>query len=100
MQKYNNEDLNKGKFILMFSADWCGDCHFIYPVLPEIINQFPEWTFLIIDNDENPELTKQYDIFGIPSFVMLDDGLIKGKYVDKNRKTKEQIIEWITSLIA
>ena len=27
---------HKGKTVFFFTADWCGDCRFIKPFLPEI----------------------------------------------------------------
>lgn len=26
-----------GKKVFLFVADWCGDCRYIYPALPEIV---------------------------------------------------------------
>lgn len=27
---------NEDKLVLFFTADWCPDCQFIYPVMPDI----------------------------------------------------------------
>ena len=32
---------NEGKHVFLFSANWCGDCRFIDPVLPEIEDEIP-----------------------------------------------------------
>ncbi|TKP90930.1 thioredoxin, partial [Enterococcus faecalis] len=37
-------------------------------------------------------------IFGIPSFVVIDKGQELGRLVNKDRKTKEQITAFLTSL--
>ena len=31
-----------GKKVFLFVADWCGDCRYIYPALPEIEESNPE----------------------------------------------------------
>ena len=31
-----------GKKVFLFVADWCGDCRYIYPALPEIEEANPE----------------------------------------------------------
>lgn len=40
---------SEGKSVFMFSADWCGDCKFIEPVMPEIEaeNETLSFTMLI-----------------------------------------------------
>ncbi|SNL72813.1 thioredoxin family protein [Streptococcus pneumoniae] len=32
-----------GKKVFLFVADWCGDCRYIYPALPEIEETNPEF---------------------------------------------------------
>lgn len=84
--------------VLFFTADWCPDCQFIYPAMPEIEAAFPEWTFVRVDRDDFMEIAQKWDIFGIPSFVVVKSGKEIGRFVDKNRKTKTQIIEFLEGL--
>lgn len=79
------------KTVFVFTADWCGDCRFIKPYLPEIEAEFPEMEFVEIDRDELMPLAQKWAILGIPSFVVIEGGRELGRFVDKNRKTKEQI---------
>ncbi len=87
-----------GTVVLFFTADWCPDCQFIYPAMPEIEATFPEWTFVRVDRDDFMEVAQKWDIFGIPSFVVVKNGEEIGRFVDKNRKTKTQIIEFLEGL--
>lgn len=87
-----------GKHVFMFSADWCPDCRVIEPVLPEIEEKFSAYTFVYVDRDKFIDLCIELDIFGIPSFVALEDGKELGRFVSKNRKTKEEIEQFISSL--
>ncbi|MGY3765583.1 thioredoxin family protein [Vagococcus vulneris] len=90
--------VEKGKTMLFFTADWCGDCVFIKPSMPEIEADFPEYQFVQVDRDGFIDICQKWDIFGIPSFVAIDDGQELGRFVSKNRKTKKEIEEFITSL--
>lgn len=90
--------LSKGKSILFFTADWCPDCNFIKPAMPEIIDEFPDFTFIKVDRDDNIELCKELDIFGIPSFVAYSDGKEIGRLVNKNRKSKTEVETFIKDL--
>ncbi|WP_064092679.1 thioredoxin family protein [Rossellomorea aquimaris] len=80
-----------GKHVFMFSADWCPDCRVIEPILPEIQAQYEEYTFLYVDRDQFIDLCIELDIFGIPSFLAYEDGRELGRFVSKDRKTKEDI---------
>jgi thiol-disulfide isomerase/thioredoxin len=87
-----------GRRIFMFSADWCPDCRFIDPVLPEIEDQFKEYTFTYVDRDDFIDLCADLGVFGIPSFVAFQDGEELGRFVSKDRKTKEEIEKFISGL--
>ena len=75
----------QGKTVLFFTADWCPDCRFIYPVMPDIEAENPEFNFVRVNRDDFMEVAQQWDIFGIPSFVVVENGQEIGRFVDKNR---------------
>ncbi|MCL0329516.1 thioredoxin family protein [Apilactobacillus xinyiensis] len=102
LNKMNLDELNNkisnGQYVLFFSADWCPDCSFIKPALPEIEKEYSEYNFLAVDRDENIDLTAELDVFGIPSFIAFKDGKEIGRLVNKDRKTKEQVKEFLNNL--
>lgn len=78
--------------VLVFKADWCGDCRYIEPFMPEVEAAFAaELDFYEIDTDELPELAGELGILGIPSFVVFKEGRETVRFVSKLRKTKEEI---------
>ena len=87
--------IEKEKVVLFFTADWCGDCQYIKPVMPEIEQDFSEFTFVQVDRDEYMDVAEKLMILGIPSFVVLKDGQEVGRLVNKRRKTKEEIVEFL-----
>jgi thiol-disulfide isomerase/thioredoxin len=86
------------KAIFVFSADWCPDCRFIEPFLPEIEQTFSEYEFYYVDRDQLLEVCQQENVFGIPSFIAYDTGKELGRFVSKDRKTKEEVERFIRSL--
>lgn len=84
--------------IFMFSANWCPDCRVIEPILPEVENEFPNYQFYYVDRDQFIDLCQEMDVFGIPSFIAYKDGKEAGRFVTKDRKTKEEIVNFIKSL--
>jgi thiol-disulfide isomerase/thioredoxin len=91
-------EVEQGASIVLFSADWCPDCVFIKPFMPEVEAEFSQFKFLYADRDELIDVCQELDIFGIPSFVAFKDGEEIGRYVDKDRKTQEQIQQFISDL--
>ncbi len=90
---------NNGTHVFLFTADWCGDCRFLDPFLPEIEEKYKDkFTFVSVDRDKFIELCQELDIFGIPSFVAFQDGKELGRFVSKDRKTKEEVENFLDKL--
>ncbi|MFC0270339.1 thioredoxin family protein [Metabacillus herbersteinensis] len=92
------ELMNLDYVIFMFSADWCPDCRVIDPILPEIEQENNQYTFYYVDRDQFIDLCVELNVFGIPSFVAFHKGEEIGRLVNKERKTKEQIQEFVNTL--
>ena len=88
----------EGKKAFLFVADWCGDCRYIYPALPEIEETNPEFTFIRVDRDEYMELAKLWAVYGIPSLIVLDKDKEIERFVNRDRKTKVQINDFLAEL--
>ena len=86
------------KHIFLFSANWCGDCRFIEPFMPEVEEKFNDYTFVHIDRDKFIDTCIELDVFGIPSFIAFENGKELGRFVSKDRKTQEEIEHFIQSL--
>ena len=102
LPKMTQDELNQriatGNYVLFFTADWCPDCNFIKPAMPEIERDFSDYQFLLVDRDENIDLAADLGITGIPSFVVYKDGKEAGRFVNKDRKTKDQVEDFLNSL--
>lgn len=94
------EYAKSGDNVFFFTATWCGDCNFIKPQLPEIEADFPQYKFIQIDRDQFLDVAVEMSIMGIPSFVVLKDGQTVGRLVNKDRKTKAEIEEFLNSIPA
>ncbi|WP_391116483.1 thioredoxin family protein [Psychrobacillus sp. L3] len=86
------------KVVFKFTADWCPDCHFIDPFMEEVEGNFADFQFISVDRDKFMDLCSQLDIFGIPSFIVFDKGEEKGRFVSKDRKTKEEIESFLQTI--
>lgn len=97
MEDFKNLKEN-GAHIFLFSADWCPDCRFLDPFMPEIEKAYSDYTFVHVDRDKFLDLCADLDVYGIPSFVAFRDGKEIGRFVSKDRKTKEEVEKFIESL--
>lgn len=88
---------NEDKLVLFFTADWCPDCQFIYPVMPDIEAEHTNMTFVRVNRDQFIEVAQKWDIFGIPSFVVIEKGQEVGRLVNKMRKTKTEIMHFLAA---
>ena len=43
---------HEGKTVFFFTAEWCGDCRFIKPFLPEIEAENLVFTFVEVNRDD------------------------------------------------
>lgn len=92
-----NEVIGQDKPTLaVFKADWCKDCHFIDPFMPEVEKEYESsLNFIVVDRDQFPELCEHYNILGIPSFIMFRNGQEVTRFVSKLRKTREEIEQYL-----
>lgn len=99
MKTYNNDVfINEGKVILLFTTDWCGDCIALKNYIEEVVKENPTWNFIKVNSDDFPHLAKEYKVYGIPSFVALEDGKHIGDLISKESKPKSLINSWIKTL--
>ncbi|TQR18405.1 thioredoxin family protein [Psychrobacillus vulpis] len=89
---------HESKVVFKFTADWCPDCHFIDPFMGEVEEKYSDFQFISVNRDAFIDLCSQLDIFGIPSFIVFDKGVEKGRFVSKDRKTREEIESFLQSI--
>jgi thioredoxin-like negative regulator of GroEL len=102
MQKVTNEQqfqdiiVKPQITVAIFKTTWCKDCHYIEPFMPEIEKDYADRiTFIELDRDEVPELCEQLNILGIPSFIAFREGQELVRFVNKLRKSREEIEQFL-----
>ncbi|MGA4839521.1 thioredoxin [Streptomyces sp. G45] len=61
--------------LVQFTADWCGPCRQLAPVLAEIAGEEAERLRVVqVDVDRNPETTTAYGVLSTPTLMVFRDG--------------------------
>ena len=68
-------EVASGVSVVDFSAEWCGPCKMLGPILEEISNELDgKINFLNVDVDVDADLAVDFGITNIPALVILKDG--------------------------
>jgi thioredoxin 2 len=80
--------------VVDFWAPWCGPCKMVSPLLDEIADQYPGRIKVVkVNSDENPNLSAQFGIQGIPTIILFRDGKEVNRLV--GAVPKENILQFL-----
>jgi len=79
------------RVIIYWFTKWCPDCFVTKPHLPRLETEYSMYQWYSMNRDTDIHLAKHLEIFGIPSFLVFQNGEEIGRYVDKKRKSYTQI---------
>ena len=93
--KNNFEEIkNSEKTVLLdFYADWCGPCRMVSPIVDEIAEENPQFLVGKINVDNEPELAEKFEVFSIPTLVVLKNGSVVNQ--SAGAKPKAQILSML-----
>lgn len=84
--------------LVEFTADWCGGCHIMAPMIEKVMRQFaPKVKFFRMDYDRNRNLAEQYGVSNLPALILFQNG----KAVDYilGTTTKSNLTAKLTSIV-
>jgi thioredoxin 1 len=77
-----NASESRGKVVIVdFFAPWCGPCRRFAPRFDELANLNPNAVFCKVDVDELPELSAQYGVSAMPTFILFLNGQKHGQSI-------------------
>lgn len=90
--------VSSGVAVIDFSAEWCGPCQRVAPILEEVSNEFEgKANFFNVDIDENGKLAEDYNITNIPALLVMKDGELQE--IQVGFQPKENLCKFIEQYI-
>ncbi len=94
MSTFNDIINSENPVLVDFFAPWCGPCQMLAPVLKEVKDHLGERiTIIKIDVDKNQELASNYQVRGVPTMVLFQQG--KQLWRQSGVLSKEEIIKTV-----
>jgi len=85
------EAKSTGKIVVVdFTATWCGPCRLMAPIFAELSKKFENLIFLKVDVDEVQDVTAEWEVRAMPTFLFIKDGKQLDKIVGANKDELER----------
>ena len=71
-----NEIIQSDKPVLVdFSAEWCGPCKMMAPILKDVKKEVGDSVTIIkVDVDKSPQAASKYQVQGVPTLIIFRNG--------------------------
>ena len=84
--------------LIDFFTTWCGPCKALAPILKQVKDSLGERiTILKIDVDKNQQMSNKYQVRGVPTMILFQEG--KQLWRQSGVLSKEEIIKTILEKI-
>ena len=96
---FQKEVLESDKVVLIdLWAEWCGPCRMMTPVIEELSKEY-EGKAVVgkLNVDDNPKTPTDYNVRGIPTFLIFKNGELKDKVV--GAVTKQTLKDKLDAII-
>lgn len=68
------------KELIHFTADWCQPCKKMAPMIDEFVGNNQDIKYSKINVDDASDLISEYDVKGVPTFIVKLDGVVHNRH--------------------
>ena len=97
-EQFNEIISGESKALIKFQAGWCPDCRVMDMFIDPIVEKYDEYTWYDVDRDVLPEIAEKYEVMGIPSLLIFQNGEKTAHLHSAKTKKPEQITEFLDSV--
>ena len=95
LEQFNDIIAGDQKVIVKFFAGWCPDCTRMDMFIDPIIEECSQYVWYSANRDNFPELAEKYQVMGIPSLLIFQNGEKLAHLHSANAKSPGQVIEFL-----
>jgi thioredoxin 1 len=87
---FEQEVVKSDKLVIAdFWAEWCGPCKMLMPAVEEIAQIYAnEVKVAKVNSDENKRVSEQFNVRGLPTLIVLRDGVEQERILGVTSKTR------------
>lgn len=75
MAKFNDLISSEKPVLIDFSAEWCGPCKMMAPILKDVAGKVGDKARILkVDVDKNPDIAKKYQVVSVPTLIVFKKG--------------------------
>lgn len=91
----NQSRANPDKLMVVdFKASWCGPCKMLTPFMNELVPNYPDVSFYVIDSDdeETEEIVEHFEVKALPTIIYLKNGELVATVIGVDKQKIEDTI--------
>ncbi len=94
MATFKDVIAGKKPVLVDFSAEWCGPCKMMVPILDQVKDELGDDVKVIkIDVDKNKDLAAAYAVQGVPTLMIFKDGSLKWR--ESGVRQAQELVELV-----
>jgi len=94
-EEFNDIIASDKPVIVKFFADCCPDCKRTDMFIDDVMEEFKNYAWYEVNSDEVKGLAEKYDVMGIPSILIFQNGEKKAHQHSAYTKTPESVTEFL-----
>ncbi|MFS0688871.1 thioredoxin family protein [Sporosarcina sp. Marseille-Q4943] len=98
VEEFNKVINSDNKSLIKFQAGWCPDCTRMDMFIDPIVKEYDMYTWYDVDRDVLPEIAEKYEVMGIPSLLIFQNGEKKAHLHSANAKTPDQVTDFLETV--
>lgn len=95
MESFNEVIQSNEPVIVKFEAGWCPDCRAMDMWIDPIVEKYNQYAWYTVNRDELEEATTQYEVMGIPSLLIFQNGEKLHHLHSAHAKSPEQVESYL-----
>lgn len=94
-KEFNEIIQSEEPVIIKFFADWCPDCKRMDMFIGGVLEEFNNYKWYEVNSDEIQGIAERYEVMGIPSILIFQNGEKQAHQHSADTKTPESVTEFL-----